>query len=65
MRAQDENRAGKDRRLFDQNSITPREVNRRWGKERRASAVDEHAIYDTETTTHEDLWALSQTASRW
>jgi len=65
MRAEDETRTGRDRRLFDLNSIAPMEINRRWGKKRRASAVDEHAVYDSETTIHEDLWALSQTASRW
>ena len=65
MRAQDETRTGRDRRLFDLNSISPIEVNRRWVKERRSYVVDENEIYDSETTIHEDHWALSQSALRW
>jgi len=65
MRAQDENRTGGERRRFDLNSISAIEVNRRWVKERRSYVVDEDEIYGAETTIHDDLWVLSQSALRW
>lgn len=54
MRAQHERRTGKDRRQFDLASIAPRDIERRRDKDQRSNALDEAAIYRTETTERED-----------
>jgi len=52
MPVQHENRSGKERRSVDMSSVLPREIERRWNKDQRHSAVDEEELYDPD-------WELS------
>lgn len=54
MRTLRERRTGNDRRQFDVASIAPRDIERRREKDQRSNALDEAAIYKTETAERED-----------
>lgn len=54
MRTLRERRTGNDRRQFDLASIAPRDIERRRDKDQRSNALDETAIYKTETAERED-----------